>query len=220
MFDQIEDEPDWSNLIVMHAWGSSRDVGVYSSICSQYGVTAQDWRTADARFGNRAFEGICEELNAIIKKQGPKPIFDAVLIDEAQDFPTSFFRMIYNAVPDPHRIMWAYDDLQNLGDYEMRSEHDLFGVDELGRPLVTLHNEVDKPKEDIVLPVCYRNTPWTLATAHALGFGIYRPEGLIQMFEEPSIWPRIGYEVTRGQLQLGAALAVRRSPGIVSALFH
>ena len=35
-------------------------------------------------------------------------------------------------------------DLQNLGDYEMRSEHDLFGSDAQGRPLVTLRNEPDK----------------------------------------------------------------------------
>ncbi|GGI33041.1 DEAD/DEAH box helicase [Bradyrhizobium guangdongense] len=212
MFDQIEDEPDWSSLLVMHAWGSNRDQGVYSSICNLYDVGAMDWRTADAKYGSRAFEGACDELNAVINQQGPKRLFDAVLIDEAQDFPTSFFRMIYNVVPSPHRIMWAYDDLQNLGDYEMRSEHELFGSDAAGRPLVTLRNEADRPKEDIVLPVCYRNTPWTLATAHALGFGLYRPQGLVQMFEEPSIWPRIGYEVVKGRLQLGQPISVRRSP--------
>jgi superfamily I DNA and RNA helicase len=209
-FDQIEDEPDWANLMVMHAWGSARDTGVYSTVCNHYGVTPQDWRTADSRYGSRAFEGICEELNTVMRDQGPKRIFDAVLIDEAQDFPTAFYRMIYNVVPPPHRIMWAYDDLQNLGDYEMRSEHELFGTDQNGSPLVTLRNDPDKPKEDIVLPVCYRNTPWALATAHALGFGIYRPQGLIQMFEEPSIWPRIGYETVRGTLELGAHVAVRR----------
>jgi superfamily I DNA and RNA helicase len=32
------------------------------------------------------------------------------------------------------------------------------------------------------------------------------------MFEEPSIWPRIGYEVVRGRLALGAPVTVRRSP--------
>jgi hypothetical protein len=30
----------------------------------------------------------------------------------------------------------AYDDLQNLGDYEMRSELELFGSDAAGRPVV------------------------------------------------------------------------------------
>lgn len=211
-FDQIEDEPDWSNLQIMHAWGSSRMPGVYSTVCGRYGVVAQDWRTADRKFGTHAFEGVCTELNDVISKQGSKVIFDAVLIDEAQDFPTSFYRMIYSITRAPHRIMWAYDDLQNLGDYEMRSEHELFGNDQNGHPLVTLRNEVDRPRQDIVLPVCYRNTPWALATAHSLGFGIYRQEGLVQMFEEPSIWPRIGYDVSQGTLELGSHVKVRRSP--------
>ena len=192
-FDQIEDEPDWDKLLIMHAWGSTREQGVYSMVCANYGVSPLNWQTAADRYGNRSFEGACEELNKVIVDRGPKPIFDAVLVDEAQDQPAAFYRMLYNVVPQPHRIMWAYDDLQNLGDYEMRSEEVLFGSGANGEPLVRLRNEVDKPKEDIVLPVCYRNTPWALATAHSLGFGIYRPQGLVNMFDEASIWPRIGY---------------------------
>lgn len=210
MYDQVEDEPDWTKLQVMHAWGSSRDPGVYSTVCSHYGALPQSWRTAEGKYGSHAFEGACEELAPLIREQGQKPIFDAMLIDEAQDFPISFFRIIYNVVSAPHRIIWAYDDLQNLGDYIMPSERELFGSSENG-PLVTLRNDLDKPREDIVLPVCYRNTPWTLATAHALGFGIYRQQGMVQMFEEPSIWPRIGYELVRGTLDLGARVAFRRS---------
>jgi superfamily I DNA and RNA helicase len=164
----------------MHAWGSTRGPGVYSTVCSRCGVIPVDWGAANARYRNRSFEGVCQELNKVIATQGPKSVFDAVLVDEAQDQPTAFYQMLYRVDPPPHRIMWAYDDLQNLGDYEMRSEEVLFGSDAEGGPLVRLRNEADKPKEDIVLPVCYRNTPWALATAHALGFGIYRPKGLIQ----------------------------------------
>lgn len=219
-FDQIEDDPDWTNLQIMHAWGSLRHSGIYSTICKAYGVVPQDWRSADAKYGNRAFEGVCNELLQVVNDQGKKNLFDAVLIDEAQDFPTSFFQLMYNVVHAPKRIMWAYDDLQNLGDYEMRSERELFGTDPQGRALVTLRNEADKPKEDIVLPVCYRNTPWALATAHALGFGIYRPQGLVQMFEEPSIWPRIGYEVAAGSLELGSPIRFRRSPKSYPSYFE
>lgn len=211
-YDQIEDDPDWDRLLVMHAWGSTREPGVYSTVCANYGVIPVDWRTANERYGNRSFEGVCEELNRVIATQGSKPVFDAVLVDEAQDQPTAFYRMLYSIVPPPHRIMWAYDDLQNLGDYEMRSEEVLFGSDANGDPLVRLRNEAHKPKEDIVLPVCYRNTPWALATAHALGFGIYRPQGLVQMFDEASIWPRIGYQVTGGRLELGQHVRLQRSP--------
>lgn len=209
-YDQIEDDPDWDKLLIMHAWGSTREQGVYSTVCAHYGVSPLDWRTAADRYGNRSFEGACDELNKVIAEQGAKPVFDAVLVDEAQDQPTAFYRMLYSVVPPPHRIMWAYDDLQNLGDYEMRSEEVLFGADATGEPLVRLRNEADKPKEDIVLPVCYRNTPWALATAHALGFGIYRPQGLVQMFDEASIWPRIGYEVVGGRLELGHRVRLQR----------
>lgn len=209
-YDQIEDDPNWDRLVILHAWGSSREPGVYSTVCAHYGMPPVDWQSAARRYGSRSFEGVCEELNKVIAAQGPKPIFDAVLVDEAQDQPTSFYRMLYQVVPPPHRIMWAYDDLQNLGDYEMRSEEVLFGADANGKALVRLRNEADKPKEDIVLPVCYRNTPWALATAHALGFGIYRPLGLVQMFDEASIWPRIGYEVAGGSLELGHQVRLRR----------
>ena len=209
-YEQIENEPDWDNLMVMHAWGSASAPGVYSSICGHYEIPCQSWRTAKSKYGTQGFKGICDEVNAVIRTQGPGHVFDAMLIDEAQDFPTSFYRMIYEVVAPPHRIIWAYDELQNLDDYEMQSERELFGTDQNGQPLVTLGNEPDKPMEDIVLPVCYRNTPWALTVAHALGFGIYRPEGMVQMFEEPSIWSRIGYDIEHGTLEYGAQVAVRR----------
>ena len=211
-FDQIEDEPDWTKLLVLHAWGSQREAGVYSMVCDAYEQAATDFRTADNKYPSGPFDGVCKEALAAIKKSGAKKLFDAVLVDEAQDLPRSFFRMVYKVSGRPHRVIFAYDDLQNLGDYEMPSEQELFGTDKDGNPLVTLRNEPDRAKEDIVLPVCYRNTPWALASAHALGFGIYRSEGLVQMFEEPSIWPRIGYEVERGHLELGASVRVKRRP--------
>lgn len=211
VFDQIKDEPDWSNLEVLHAWGSANSPGVYSLVCCRYGINPRTWGTASSAYGaSRAFAGVCEEVNAAIRERGEKHVFDAALVDEAQDLPAEFFRMVYRATEPPRRIIWAYDDLQNLGDYGMPSERELFGTDGDGKPLVVLKNDPDKPKEDIVLPVCYRNTPWALSTAHALGFGVYRPEGLVQMFKEPSIWPRVGYEVVDGELALGRPAAVRR----------
>ena len=134
-FDQIQDEPDWNNLMIMHGWGGARSPGIYSLICSHYGITPRTWGKARNIYPRREFAGVCEEVNAKIREQGDKHIFDAVLVDEAQDLPAEFFRMIYKITTPPHRIIWAYDDLQNLGDYEMRSEHDLFGESEDGNPL-------------------------------------------------------------------------------------
>lgn len=50
-----------------------------------------------------------------------EPEYDVMLIDEAQDMPSSFFRLIYSNVKEPKRIIWAYDELQNLSNVEMPS---------------------------------------------------------------------------------------------------
>jgi superfamily I DNA and RNA helicase len=72
------------------------------------------------------------------------------------------------------------------------------------------------------LPVCYRNTPWALSTAHALGFGIYREGGLVQMFDEAPLWRDIGYETKSGHLTPGNQVRLARradcSPTFFSSL--
>jgi superfamily I DNA and RNA helicase len=50
-YDQIEDDPNWDRLLVMHAWGSTREPGVYSTVCNHSGVIPMDWRTANERYG-------------------------------------------------------------------------------------------------------------------------------------------------------------------------
>jgi superfamily I DNA and RNA helicase len=52
----------------------------------------------------------------------------------------------------------------------------------------------------------------TLTLAHALGFGIYRKEGLVQHFDEPALWEEIGYEVTGGALIPGEKVTLQRRP--------
>ena len=60
-----------------------------------------------------------------------------------------------------------------------------FGVGEDGKPLVVFDApRAAMPRQDIILERCYRNSRPVLATAHALGFGIYRePGGLIQAIQ-------------------------------------
>ncbi len=50
----------------------------------------------------------------------------------------------------------------------MPDTKELFGTGEGGEALVSLESAADAPRRDIVLPVCYRNTRWALAMAHAL----------------------------------------------------
>ncbi|MDP2531830.1 hypothetical protein Q8W15_01860 [Photobacterium damselae subsp. piscicida] len=94
------------------------------------------------------------------------------MIDEAQDFPASFFKLVYKFTNSKKQVVWAYDELQNLGEFTMLPPETLFGETDLGGPLVTLVNEPNKPLQDIMLPICYRNPPWTLSLALSLGLGI------------------------------------------------
>ena len=83
--------------------------------------------------------------------------------------------------------------------------------DPVGTPVVRLNGTpADEPRRDIILEKCYRNSRPILVTAHALGFGIYRAPpkhgstGLVQMFDDASLWEEIGYEVVSGELKEGS----------------
>ena len=218
VFAQVNEEPDWRKLHIFHAWGGSDRTGVYKEYCSRTDHIYRRFDIAAQLFGYRnAFKGACDE--AVSRTADTNlDMYDMMLIDEAQDLPSSFFRIAYRMVKDPKRIVWAYDDLQNLNDMELPSVKDLFGLDSDGRPRVTLVNSVDKPSQDIVLPRCYRNPPWTLLSAHGLGFGIHR-EPMAQMFNDPNIWERLGYYVKRGTLDFENDVEVVRAPDSIPSFF-
>ena len=137
-------------------------------------------------------------------------------------FRNLFFELVYLLTKQPKRIVYAYDELQNLSDFTMVPAEDLFGRKGNGHPNVQLRNEPGRAKRDIILPVCYRNTPWALSTAHGLGFGTARDAGPIQMFDDPGLWREIGYDVVEGELANGHEVALRRSqlatPGFFTQL--
>jgi len=191
---------DWENLDIIHAWGSNSEKGIYSSISNNINITPYNLTSAINKFGRQnAFSGACEELLGFINKDY-KPTYDAILIDEAQDMPSVFFRLIYVATKEPKRIVWAYDELQNLSEVEMPSLEEMFGTDATGSLNINLENIEDEAKRDIVLPICYRNPPWTLTLAHSLGFGLYH-KPILQMFDSLELWRDIGYTVKSGSLK-------------------
>lgn len=191
---------DWDKLDIIHAWGSNSEKGIYSSIAKDLNIVPYNLTGAINKFGREGtFAQVCEELLNFIDEKF-EPVYDAILIDEAQDMPSSFFRIVYSATKNPKRIVWAYDELQNLSDGEMPSLEEMFGVDEHGSLKINIENQDNEAKRDIILPICYRNPPWTLALAHALGFGIYH-KSIIQMFDSLDLWKEIGYTVTKGELE-------------------
>ena len=207
--DMSGEKVDWDNLDIIHAWGSNSEHGVYSDMAQKVNFKDYNLTSAISKFGRTsAFKGCCDELLTVIGEDY-EPEYDVMLIDEAQDLPSSFFRLVYANVKSPKRIIWAYDELQNLSTVEMPSLEEMFGVDGDGNLRINIENKENEPKRDITLPVCYRNPPWTLALAHALGFGIYHSP-IIQMFEEPLMWEDIGYTVKSGKLKKNNTVTLSR----------
>lgn len=222
-YEHANDEPDWERLRIIHSWGSSRASGVYSEIARAVEFDPRDFAYAKNHFGqSSAFEGVCRELLHHVKQKKSVPqLYDAVLIDEAQDLPQPFFELVYHVTREPKRIVYAYDELQNLGTYSIFPPSELFGKNAQGDPNVpVLENLPGKPSQDLVLPVCYRNTPWALTVAHALGLGIYREEGIVQFFEEQHLWEEVGYEVLQGKVKLDNHVVLRRRPDSAPKYFE
>lgn len=217
--EQAGEETDWTQVRIVNAWGApgggARD-GIYYEFCRAHDLKYFDWRSAQAAFGRGTeFARACGDALSQMKEQ--KPLYDAILIDEAQDFPTEFLRLCYEMLNDEKRLVFAYDDLQNLSGESLPSPEVIFGTTEDGTPRV--HFEAPSGTEasqDIILEKCYRNSRPVLTAAHALGFGIYRTPvnagtGLVQMFDDPQLWEEIGYELKKGELREGQSVVLRRT---------
>lgn len=217
-------EPDWSMLRVLSSWGApgvpGRD-GVYYEFCRANNVEYLDFGRATKEYGRgAAFAGACGAALAATGRDGVPPTYHAILVDEAQDLPPSFLQMCYAMLHAPHRMVYAYDELQNLTGQGLPPPEELFGTDAAGRPRVSLPAVEDDAtaQRDVVLEECYRNSRPVLVSAHGLGFGVARPRprpdlpGLVQMFDQPTLWGDIGYTLTEGHLTGGSHVRLERTP--------
>ncbi|AMH07114.1 helicase [Achromobacter xylosoxidans] len=214
------EEPDWEKLKILNAWGApggeERD-GIYHEYCREHGIPYYDFGTAKEQYGgDHAFSAVCKL--ALDHPGEKKPLYDAILIDEAQDFPPAFLRLCYEALGETKRLVYAYDELQSLSSESLPSPEEIFGKHADGSPRVRFDAQASAaPRQDIILNKCYRNSRPVLVTAHALGFGIYRrapndqETGLVQMFDQPHLWEEIGYRRKEGDLHEGANVTLYRS---------
>ena len=174
------------------------------------------------KYGDNVFSHVCEEAVKAMKK--PSAVYDAILVDEAQDFSPAFLKMCYEMLEEPKRLVYAYDELQNLSSQTLPAPEEIFGKDERGRNRVEFsYDDSGNSNQDIILEKCYRNSRPALVTAHALGFGIYRKTdegktGLVQMFENKELWEDVGYKIKEGELEEGKRVVLKRdrdsSPGL------
>jgi superfamily I DNA and RNA helicase len=208
--EHTSEEPDWGKIKIIHAWGSPSMPGIYYEICKKHNIEYRDFKAAEKLVNSygEEFDFVCREaLNEINQFE---KYYDAILIDEAQDFSKYFLRLCYEILKEPKRLVYAYDELQSLNKKVMESPDSIFGEND-GASRVQLQNIAGEPKQDIILEKCYRNSRPILAAAHALGFGIYREHGLVQMFEYSGLWKDIGYEVEDGALEDNCFVKLSRS---------
>ena len=236
---QTRMEPDWHRLRVVNAWGGRGESGIYSEFCQTHGMDYLDFSAAKARFGSAgAFAGACQQ--ALVQVADVRSIYDALLIDEAQDLPPDFLRLCHQFLKGSRHLVYAYDELQNLSGESLPPPEDIFGRTPQGEPLVQLGpSGIQQQQRDIVLHRCYRNSRPILTAAHALGFGIYRrlpksvhpPDGrrrsapasglptipapmtgLVQMFDHPTLWTEVGYRAKDGVLASATDVTLSRTP--------
>ncbi|OGB35461.1 MAG: hypothetical protein A3F78_17085 [Burkholderiales bacterium RIFCSPLOWO2_12_FULL_61_40] len=213
--EQTSTEPDWERIDILNAWGGPGDKeqdGIYHKFCRAHGIDFLDFGVAKGRFGSGgAFGGAVAE--ALKFSSTINPLYDLILIDEAQDFPPEFLRLCHRFISDPKRLVYAYDELQSLTGNAVLPPEELFGRDASGKPIVEFdYSESAIPRQDIILEKCYRNPRPVLAAAHALGFGIYRTGGLVQFFDQNDLWTDVGYAVLEGQLESGHDVTLARTP--------
>lgn len=212
------EEPNWENLRIVNAWGASggneRD-GIYYEFCRAHDIEYLDFISARQKFGSgREFSEACKQ--AISQVREDKQLYDVILVDEAQDFPEEFLRLCYRLLKSPYRLVYAYDELQNLTEQSLAAPDEIFVKE---RPLWAQSNSANNggPNQDIILEKCYRNSRPVLTTAHAIGFGVYREPrkqgetGLVQMFDHPQLWEKIGYQCTAGELMESSSVTLCRS---------
>lgn len=185
-------DPDWDNIDIIHAWGGKNLRGVYYDTCINNGITPKTYSEA-TKLGRDPFGKICKELENYDLKEA----YDYSLLDEGQDFSKYFYRLC-RRITKNNRIIWGYDECQNIRNMEIQNTKDTFGYDDSnGHYYIDFNRDDIQEDQDIVLHKCYRNPRLSLVTAFALGLGIYNDK-IIQMPESKAHWEDLGFKVING----------------------
>lgn len=165
-------------LRIMQSWGATSSTGVYYEVCLRHGISPINVNEAKAKYGKHAnlFSRMCGDLLTSVKEF--QKMYDCILIDEAQDFDKNYLKLCLRILGKEQRLVYAYDELQKLNEEAMPNAEQIFGRG---------------VEHDTPLTVCYRNQGNAIVTAHAIGMGLYRKEGILQLPSSSSVWEAIGY---------------------------
>ncbi len=228
-----------SKLQILHAWGAREQPGFYRKVCLHNKVTPL---TAGDRVLGRGAPSdklvkACKLL--LEEKKALKSIFNAVLIDEAQDLVVDnknlkyhdkqpFFWLAYQSLKsvkdtDERRLIWAYDEAQSLNSLNIPTAPELFGKEDKFKRMVSGFHKGGIRKSE-VMNKCYRTPGPILVAAHAIGMGILREEGMLNGFTTQEDWENIGYQIKEGSFRSGQKVKLHRpeetTPNMVPRLWN
>ncbi|NLZ29834.1 MAG: ATP-binding domain-containing protein, partial [Methanomicrobiales archaeon] len=212
------DDPE-STLKILHAWGGAGRMGFYRTLCDHYDIdffSPEDLRGDRYQTPNELFARACKSFLQIRESEDLSldPIFDAVLIDEGQDFVVDhegllyqgkqpFFWMAYQSLcpPDPERpgrrrLIWAYDEYQNTNSVRIPTSREIFG-------------EEFRLRKSVIMRKCYRTPAPILMAAHAIGMGLFFHEGMLAGPTTKVEWNALGYDV-EGEFKSGRRVRITR----------
>lgn len=197
-------EPNWNNIFICHAWGGVSVPGTYSMACMDNEASIQTFSEAIRINSRDPLGGICEEL---MRNHSINPKYDLILIDEGQDFTAPFYQLCYKLSKNK-KIVWAYDDFQNIFDVKIQDERETFGKD--AEEKYNVDFERDKyVNQDIVLKKCYRTPRYSLIAAFSLGLGIYNDK-VLQRLDTNEHWSALGFNVKKGNCVEGDEMVIER----------
>lgn len=203
-----DQDPNWEKIHIMHAWGGVYLEGVYSNACQLNNVPKLNLTEAKRYSRKDPFDYICEELN----KHDLIQQYDYAILDEAQDFPVNFYRLC-RKITYNNRVIWAYDDFQNILNINIQDEKETFGKDKDGKYYIDFSKQTSE-LQDLILHRCYRTPMKILVAAFSLGLGIYNKENenyrILQRLENNQHWNSLGFEVEQGNSQDNSEMVIGR----------
>jgi len=220
---EVAYDPNKNNkLKVLHAWGAKQQPGFYSTLCAAQGMRP---RTPGAVATKQPIKGLAELCKRLLEETAIEPIFDAILIDEGQDFVVEdalkfqdkqpIYWLAYQALrpsdpehPEQRRLIWAYDEVQSLDSLKIPTAKELFGNDSVWRTALSGAYQGGIQKSEIMRR-CYRTPSTILTAAHGIGMGLLRPGGMLSGITRADEWRAIGYEVS-GQFRSGQQIVLHR----------
>ena len=214
-----QEAPNWQKLHVMHAWGNTQRMGFYRKMAKRAAVRPLSLNDLRKRIGDAAFkEGFavaCDELDAHTSQSPSEPFLDAVLIDEGQDLPASYYRLAYKALKAPKRLYWAYDEAQGIDSLIVPRASEIFGRGADGAPVVELGGRYPSGiLRAHNMKRCYRTPQSLLVVAHAVNMGLLRKGGALQGVTTADEWRDLGYEVEEGDFS-NASVSLKRRVSLV-----